>query len=118
MEAFHLISRLSTKFEPSKEIKVNDVDYVSHLLEIPHEGAFCDLMWSDPEEIETWQVSPRGAGWIFGSKATAEVRKIFLPRKSTRFNFPSSTISTTSSSFAAHINWYKRDTNICSQNKA
>jgi len=29
-------------------------------------------MWSDPEEIETWQISPRGAGWLFGSKATAE----------------------------------------------
>jgi len=44
--------------------------------EIPHEGAFCDLMWSDPEEIETWQVSPRGAGWIFGNKATAEFNRI------------------------------------------
>jgi len=40
--------------------------------EIPHEGAFCDLMWSDPEEIETWQVSPRGAGWLFGWKVTDE----------------------------------------------
>jgi len=44
--------------------------------EIPHEGPFCDLMWSDPEEIETWQVSPRGAGWIFGSKATLEFNHI------------------------------------------
>tara|TARA_R110002050_G_scaffold58296_6_gene131107 strand:- start:1696 stop:2037 length:342 start_codon:yes stop_codon:yes gene_type:complete len=29
-------------------------------------------MWSDPEEIETWQVSPRGAGWLFGSQVTKE----------------------------------------------
>mmetsp|Transcript_60849 Transcript_60849/g.162771 ORF Transcript_60849/g.162771 Transcript_60849/m.162771 type:complete len:89 (-) Transcript_60849:1090-1356(-) len=40
--------------------------------EIPHEGAFCDLMWSDPEDIEDWSVSPRGAGWLFGSRVTAE----------------------------------------------
>jgi serine/threonine-protein phosphatase 6 catalytic subunit len=40
--------------------------------EIPHEGAFCDLMWSDPENIETWAVSPRGAGWLFGSRVTSE----------------------------------------------
>jgi len=32
-------------------------------------------MWSDPEDIETWAVSPRGAGWLFGSKVTAEVKK-------------------------------------------
>ncbi|KAI8892051.1 Metallo-dependent phosphatase-like protein, partial [Globomyces pollinis-pini] len=40
--------------------------------EIPHEGAFCDLMWSDPEDIETWATSPRGAGWLFGRKVTLE----------------------------------------------
>ena len=28
--------------------------------EIPHEGPFCDLMWSDPEDIEAWSISPRG----------------------------------------------------------
>jgi len=33
-------------------------------------------MWSDPEEIETWQVSPRGAGWLFGSKVTEEFTRI------------------------------------------
>ena len=32
-----------------------------------------DLMWSDPEDIDTWAVSPRGAGWLFGCKVTSEV---------------------------------------------
>lgn len=41
-------------------------------MEIPHEGPFCDFMWSDPEEIEDWRISPRGAGWLFGSNVTSE----------------------------------------------
>lgn len=41
--------------------------------EIPHEGAFCDLVWSDPEDINVpWQVSPRGAGFLFGERVTDE----------------------------------------------
>lgn len=46
------------------------------MCEIPHEGPFCDLMWSDPEDIDTWAISPRGAGWLFGSKVTAEFNQI------------------------------------------
>jgi serine/threonine-protein phosphatase 6 catalytic subunit len=49
---------------------------IDRVCEIPHEGPFCDLMWSDPEDIETWAVSPRGAGWLFGRKVTAEFNQI------------------------------------------
>lgn len=33
---------------------------------MPHEGSMCDLLWSDPEDIDGWSLSPRGAGYIFG----------------------------------------------------
>lgn len=46
--------------------------------EIPHQGPFCDLVWSDPEELEdiTWTISPRGAGYLFGSRALSEFNQI------------------------------------------
>lgn len=34
--------------------------------EVPHEGPMCDLLWSDPEEMQGWGSSPRGAGFLFG----------------------------------------------------
>ncbi len=37
-----------------------------------------DLVWSDPEDIESglWAISPRGAGYLFGSKIVSEVLKL------------------------------------------
>jgi diadenosine tetraphosphatase ApaH/serine/threonine PP2A family protein phosphatase len=98
---------------------------IERVCEIPHEGPFCDLMWSDPEDIDTWYmsrtvsdpeidctahttavsdsnaddgwanllqwqahwsdgfcllpcraVSPRGAGWLFGGRVTAEFNRV------------------------------------------
>lgn len=30
------------------------------------------MMWSDPEDIENWGLSARGAGWLFGSNVTSQ----------------------------------------------
>ncbi|CRL28572.1 Metallophosphoesterase [Penicillium camemberti] len=57
----------------SPEIRTLDqVRVVARAQEIPHEGAFCDLVWSDPDDVETWAVSPRGAGWLFGDRVADE----------------------------------------------
>ena len=52
---------------------LDQIRAIDRQLEIPHEGAFCDLVWSDPEDIDVpWQVSPRGAGFLFGERVTDE----------------------------------------------
>jgi len=57
----------------SPDIKtIDQIRILPRVQEIPHEGPFCDLMWSDPEEIDGWAVSPRGAGWLFGERVTKE----------------------------------------------
>ena len=35
--------------------------------------ACADLVWSDPEEVDGWAISPRGAGYLFGERVVAEV---------------------------------------------
>lgn len=30
----------------------------------------CDLLWSDPDDITGWGLSPRGAGYLFGGDVT------------------------------------------------
>jgi len=53
--------------------------------EIPHDGAFCDLVWSDPEEVDGMTPSNRGAGYLFGASVVrefAEVNKLDLISRS------------------------------------
>eukprot|EP00210_Caulerpa_lentillifera_P006559 g6264.t1 len=45
---------------------LDQVRTIDRKQEVPHEGPMCDLLWSDPEEIEGWGISPRGAGYLFG----------------------------------------------------
>lgn len=45
---------------------VDKIRLIDRKQEVPHEGPMCDLLWSDPDEIEGWGLSPRGAGFLFG----------------------------------------------------
>jgi serine/threonine-protein phosphatase 4 catalytic subunit len=44
--------------------------------EVPHDGPMCDLLWSDPEDIEGWGLSPRGAGYLFGGDVVRKWNEI------------------------------------------
>jgi len=46
---------------------LNAIRLLDRKQEVPHEGAMCDLLWSDPDDIEGWGLSPRGAGFLFGA---------------------------------------------------
>ena len=45
---------------------------VSSIGQVPHEGAMCDLLWSDPDDRLGWGVSPRGAGYTFGQDVSEQ----------------------------------------------
>eukprot|EP00053_Salpingoeca_punica_P007718 m.70381 g.70381 ORF g.70381 m.70381 type:complete len:310 (+) comp14292_c0_seq1:197-1126(+) len=48
---------------------INSLDQIRTIdrrVEVPHDGPMCDLLWSDPDEVDGWGVSPRGAGYLFG----------------------------------------------------
>lgn len=55
---------------------LDQIRTIERNIEIPHKGAFCDLVWSDPDEVESWATSPRGAGWLFGPKVLKEFMEI------------------------------------------
>jgi len=52
---------------------INSIDQIRSIdrkQEVPHDGAMCDLLWSDPDDIKGWGISPRGAGYLFGADIT------------------------------------------------
>ena len=53
---------------------IDDIKQIQRVQEIPHEGPFCDMMWSDPNDndVDGWSVSPRGAGYLFGITPTEQ----------------------------------------------
>ena len=55
--------------------KIDQIKDIDRIREIPHEGPFADLMWSDPDEmVDGFKLSNRGAGYNFG----ASIVKRFL----------------------------------------
>ena len=55
---------------------IDQIRLINRLQEIPHEGAFSDLMWSDPDDVEGWKISPRGAGFLFGDRVVDEFNQL------------------------------------------
>jgi serine/threonine-protein phosphatase PPG1 len=46
---------------------ISQLSMIDRVSEIPFEGAMCDLIWGDPEaDQQGFQLSTRGAGYIFG----------------------------------------------------
>ncbi|KAA6394551.1 MAG: putative Serine/threonine-protein phosphatase PP-X isozyme 2 [Streblomastix strix] len=46
---------------------LDQVRVIDRKQEVPHDGSMCDLLWSDPDDIDGWGLSPRGAGFLFGA---------------------------------------------------
>mmetsp|Transcript_30630 Transcript_30630/g.47668 ORF Transcript_30630/g.47668 Transcript_30630/m.47668 type:complete len:308 (-) Transcript_30630:232-1155(-) len=55
---------------------LDQIRLIDRKQEVPHEGAMCDLLWSDPEDIDGWGVSPRGAGYLFGSEVVTHFNSL------------------------------------------
>ncbi|KAL5111915.1 Serine/threonine-protein phosphatase 6 catalytic subunit [Taenia crassiceps] len=49
---------------------IDQIRIIDRNVEIPHSGPLSDLLWSDPDNVSTWTVSPRGAGFLFGEEIT------------------------------------------------
>lgn len=50
---------------------LDDVLKLKRFCDVPHEGAICDLLWSDPDDNRKgFNPSPRSAGFVFGPDVT------------------------------------------------
>jgi hypothetical protein len=89
MAASHPIFGHLTQYERYQEPKKFHMKELFAVCGLPHlysairhpsfTSVATDLMWSDPDDIENWAVSPRGAGWLFGGSVVKEVTIILYP---------------------------------------
>lgn len=55
---------------------LDEIRAIDRVVEPPHDGGMCDLLWSDPEEeLIGWGSNPRGCGFVFGGDCVAEFNK-------------------------------------------
>lgn len=47
-------------------VSIDHIHNLDRRVEIPSQGPMCDLLWSDPDDKPGWNMSPRGAGYLFG----------------------------------------------------
>jgi serine/threonine-protein phosphatase 2A catalytic subunit len=55
---------------------IDQIRKLNRIQETPLEGPMCDLLWSDPDEIEGFADSPRGAGYVFGKDKSRKFNRI------------------------------------------
>jgi len=55
---------------------LDEIRQIDRKQDVPNDGAMCDLLWSMPEDIEGWGISPRGAGFIFGGDIVAQFNQV------------------------------------------
>jgi serine/threonine-protein phosphatase PP1 catalytic subunit len=53
--------------------EMTDLDQIRKIerpMEVPEEGLFCDLLWSDPDpDVDDWDSNDRGTSYVFGARA-------------------------------------------------
>ena len=68
----------------SSRVSRTQIRTIDRKQEVPHDGAMCDLLWSDPEDIEGWGLSPRGAGYLFGGDICSQFNQANKASAATR----------------------------------
>ncbi|GKT15514.1 Serine/threonine-protein phosphatase 4 catalytic subunit [Aduncisulcus paluster] len=47
---------------------LDEIREINRVIDAPHDGAMSDLLWSDPDDVDGYAASTRGAGYLFGER--------------------------------------------------
>lgn len=54
---------------------VDQIQRLDRKKEVPDRGPICDILWSDPDVVPSFTISPRGAGYLFGDNAVKQFNR-------------------------------------------